>query len=305
MTAALTDWELMRVFLEVARSGSFVAAAEKLSSSQPTIGRKIDQLEAALEDQLLVRSNSGVQLTEPGRRVLQVAEKMELLTRSIGSDNARDRQLTGTIRAQGTDGMGGYWIPFMLSEFLEAHPRITFEANVNWTFGQPPNLSRREADIAVTYREPTDPDVCIITSGEHVFVPCAARAYAEKYGLPSTFEELLDHPLVIHEQYLVPIGPWARFAEGVRNHRRILLKSNSSVTHSRALLLGLGISFMPLGFRDREPDLVTFDLEGWSAHHPYWLIAHKQVKDLPAIRALINHFKATVFSGQPGSATRS
>jgi len=53
-------WELYRTFIEVARTGSLSAAARRLGLSQPTAGRHIEALEAALGLALFSRSPRGV-----------------------------------------------------------------------------------------------------------------------------------------------------------------------------------------------------------------------------------------------------
>ena len=60
MTQREPGWELFRTFLEVARDGSLSGAARKLALTQPTVGRHIDALEAALGLSLFSRSPQGL-----------------------------------------------------------------------------------------------------------------------------------------------------------------------------------------------------------------------------------------------------
>ena len=64
----LTDWDATHVFLEVARSGSFRAAAEKLRQSVNALRRKVDELEGRMGFALLLRRANGVALTEEGKK---------------------------------------------------------------------------------------------------------------------------------------------------------------------------------------------------------------------------------------------
>ncbi len=59
----LTDWEAAHVFLEVARSRSFRAAADKLRQSVSALRRKVDELEGRMGFALLLRRANGVALT--------------------------------------------------------------------------------------------------------------------------------------------------------------------------------------------------------------------------------------------------
>jgi DNA-binding transcriptional LysR family regulator len=62
------DWNLIRVFVAVGETGSLSAAARALGSSQPTVGRHIDELEQALGQTLFVRGKRGYELTEQALR---------------------------------------------------------------------------------------------------------------------------------------------------------------------------------------------------------------------------------------------
>jgi DNA-binding transcriptional LysR family regulator len=303
MAKQLADWTLMRFFLEVARAGSFAGARLPLGASQPTIGRRIDEFEAEVNTKVFIRTSQGVTLTPAGRRLFVVAEAVETLVRSVQVEATGEADLSGLVRCTVTDGIGGYWLPLMLEKFHEAHPHITLEVSV-CNSGVMPNLSRREADITVVYRPPTDPDVCVLAEDVAVGMPMASRSYIEKHGQPRTLEELLAHRYCAHDLHFAEVGPWARLAGLLKRHHQIVYRSNSSLAVCQAVRRGLGISYMPIGVMDREPDLVFFDLEGYAPQMPFWLVCHRDVKDIPSVRAMVNYIKDTLFGGMAGSLSR-
>src|SRR5713226_5554129 len=85
------DWEAIRLFLEVARRGSFRAAADALGVSINTLRRQIDELEQQLAVKLLTRHVDGVRTTAEGENILDAAKRME--SASFGIVRARDRTL--------------------------------------------------------------------------------------------------------------------------------------------------------------------------------------------------------------------
>lgn len=302
MRSQISDWNLLRIFLEVAREGSFSGATGRLCASQPTLGRKISDLERQLGQKVFVRTTHGLDLTVAGRRLLAVAEKMEVLARAAHTD-AADARFSGVIRCKVTDGIGGYWLPLMLEKFHETYPNITIDVTVCDSSSMP-DLSRREADITVVYQPPTDPDVCVLASAEAVGMPMASADYIRGHGQPATLTELLEHRFCAHELHFMQVEPWARLAAVLQNHRRIVYRSNSSLAVCQAVRRGLGISYMPVGVTDREPDLVFFDIDGYAPRMPFWLVCHRDVKDIPAIRVMINHIKESMFRGHAGSLSR-
>ena len=72
----LGDWDDVRVLLAIAEAGSLSEAARRLGVSQPTIGRRLKALEQAAGGALFDRLPNHVALTELGRTMLPVAQKM-------------------------------------------------------------------------------------------------------------------------------------------------------------------------------------------------------------------------------------
>ena len=62
------DIDLARTFLEIVRSGSFIAAGEKLHVTQTAVTARVRNLEGQLGCRLFVRNRSGATLTPDGER---------------------------------------------------------------------------------------------------------------------------------------------------------------------------------------------------------------------------------------------
>ena len=73
----MADWDLVRIFLEVARIGSFRAAAERLNMSANFLSKRISALENAYKATLMTRHVDGIRLTPEGLKVLEAAKRME------------------------------------------------------------------------------------------------------------------------------------------------------------------------------------------------------------------------------------
>ncbi|MBO3277671.1 LysR family transcriptional regulator [Pseudomonas schmalbachii] len=70
------DIELARTFLEIVRSGSFVAAAERLHVTQTTITARVQNLESQLDCRLFVRNRAGARLTADGELFVSYANQL-------------------------------------------------------------------------------------------------------------------------------------------------------------------------------------------------------------------------------------
>ncbi|MFH1516744.1 MAG: LysR family transcriptional regulator [Pseudomonadota bacterium] len=60
--------DAMRLFIRVADAGSFSKAASDLGLGQPTVSRRIQELEASLDATLFLRTTRSLSLTEAGDR---------------------------------------------------------------------------------------------------------------------------------------------------------------------------------------------------------------------------------------------
>lgn len=115
----------LRMFLAVARSGSFRSAANQLFVSQPTLSRAVARLEAHLETSVLERGPRGVVLTEAGEVLVEGARNVLDAAATLKRDVARPRSESITLGATATSARS-ILAPY-LSEWIPEHPdaRIT------------------------------------------------------------------------------------------------------------------------------------------------------------------------------------
>lgn len=289
---AITDWELLRVLLATARAGSFRRAAAVLGLTQPTIGKKIDRLEQEAGARLMIRTKAGISLTPSGKALCQIAEEMERLTA-----RALDYQ-TGGVRGRVTvatsDAMGAYWLPTHLQQFHRENQNITIDIKV-LNIGEEIDLSKREADIAVTYRFPTDMDVVVLRESILELVPICTSKFADEWGIPSSMADMRRFPVVAQSFHYHKFGGLRPWAEMLEDHPMVRYRTESSLISGLVTKSGIGISLQPIGVIDREPDVIVLDLDGYRCHMPYYLVSHKAVKDVPAVRAVVNCLLKSLF----------
>src|SRR5579871_1385320 len=119
------DWDNVRVFLAVARSGQFVGAAKKLRLDHATVSRRIAALEAAIGAKLIDRRTTGATLTSAGDRFLAAAEHMEsAFLHAQGEITGADLELVGDVRIGAPDGFSTYYLAHALRDFAERHPGV-------------------------------------------------------------------------------------------------------------------------------------------------------------------------------------
>jgi DNA-binding transcriptional LysR family regulator len=115
----------IEAFLEVARRQNLSKAAEALFVSQPTLTARLQSLEAALGEQLFVRTRRGMRLTEAGETFLPFAEHA---VRALADGRERLDELrhgmAGRLVLGAPPTVSTYALPALLARFSAAHPAV-------------------------------------------------------------------------------------------------------------------------------------------------------------------------------------
>lgn len=142
----------LRYFLEVARTGSIVAASEKLFVATSAISRKISNLEDALEVQLFERRPRGMVLSAAGEMLATHARRAALeADRAVADILALQGFHKGHVSLACTEGFALDFLPRLVIDFQAQYPGIHFSIDV----AGPAEVSERvrtgEVDIGLTF----------------------------------------------------------------------------------------------------------------------------------------------------------
>lgn len=148
----MDNWDDIRVFLAVARAESLSGAAPVLKMDPATLGRRIARLERSLGATLFVKSPQGYALTDLGERMRDRAAEAETqLSLAIDEGQGASAALTGQIRIGAPDGAANFLLPQVCAAIQAENPDLEVQV---LALPRVVNLSRREADMAVTVSPP-------------------------------------------------------------------------------------------------------------------------------------------------------
>jgi DNA-binding transcriptional LysR family regulator len=141
---------LLRVFVEVARLGSFTAAGTRLGYTQSAISRQISALEDEAGTPLFDRLPRGVRPTEPGRRLLPHAEAVLDRLEAARRELADLRELaTGRLRVGAFATADASLVPKAIAAFRAAYPAVVVTLTEAYTPGLARRLREGELDVAI------------------------------------------------------------------------------------------------------------------------------------------------------------
>lgn len=285
MSSGAPSWELYGTFLEVMRGGSLSAAARALRVAQPTVRRRIEELEEALGVVLFTRAPNGLVPTEAALATLPYAEAMastaEALTRAVSGPPHAER---GTVRVTTSEVVGVEVMPEVLARLRSTHPRIQIELALS---NRNEDLLRRDADVAVRMIAPTQGALLARRVGEVEVGLFATEAYLAAHRAPRSLSELRGHALIGSDRGRGV--PEALATAGLATSPRdYVLRTDNDVAQLAAVRAGMGIGAcqLPLARRSEAlcrvlPELV-FRLE-------VWVVMHEDLRHVRRVRVVFEH----------------
>ena len=269
------SWDDLRVFLCCAEEGSLRRASARLGLSASTMVRRIDRLERALRMRLFDRAPDGVVLTAEGRSVLGGAKRME-----IGSFDVLRAQLDATldrttVTISITEGLGSYWMMPQLVEFQRQHPTLIVAMRCAM---ESADVLRLEADIAIQFIKPTNPDLMVVRLGRMYAYPFASRGYLERYGTPHSADEMRQHRLIDQVAPQLDPSAWARHLGMDSVDDIVGLSTNASTAILYAVENGAGIGALPTYVAIVNRRIVPVDID---VIHPIdiWLTFRRDLRE--------------------------
>ncbi|WP_428156457.1 LysR family transcriptional regulator [Brevundimonas sp.] len=179
----------LAAFAEVAREGSFTAAARRLNVSPSALSQNLRMLEERLAVRLLNRSTRSISVTEAGRSLLaRIEPALADITQAVVSlDDDRD-QPAGEIRISISRLAARHFIEPHLGEFHRRYPKVRLELVID---DAPGDIIRQGCDVGVRLREVVpDSMIAVPVSPPMRLVVVGAPAYLAAHPAPKTPWEL-------------------------------------------------------------------------------------------------------------------
>jgi DNA-binding transcriptional LysR family regulator len=280
------DWTLLRSFLAVAETGSLSGAARVLRQSQPTLGRHIAEIEAALNLTLFTRTARGLALSVAGTALLPHAQAMQAAAQALSLAAAgRDADVSGTVRITASQVIATYVLPVMLADLRVREPLIQIELVPS---DATENLLFREADIAVRMYRPTQLDLITRHLVDLPIGLYAAKTYLDRVGRPTTPEAVLALDLIGFDRSDLMLRMLAGL--GITRVRTDFpVRCDDQVVYWNLVRAGCGIGGMQCGLGDADPALERVAPFITLPPLPVWLTAPEALRQTPRIRRVFDY----------------
>lgn len=287
------DWDKLRIFYNVAESGSFTKAANRLNIGQSAISRQIGTFEERLGVPLFYRHARGLLLTESGKLLFNTAREVFSDLAMAQARITEDLKMTeGVIRVAATVGFGVSWVAPRLHKFLTLYPDIHLTFKVS---DDPVNLNVHESDVAISSSITEDTDLIyreLLYRPLHIY---SSRDYLLKHGVPLKKEDLDHHHLVVFsDKDLLPFDDanWLLTCgtlPGIK--REPYLAINNLYGIARAVEEGGGIACLPPYVAQKCKKLVRILPEIDGPEVRFYFVYSFQLRDSQRISSLWTFLK--------------
>ncbi len=290
------NWDDLRFFLELARKGRLVSAAQRLHVDHTTVSRRISALEDGVGARLFDKSPQGYQLTEAGLRLLPYAEIVEAQSIAVIKDIAgKDAQLTGTVRLATTEAVGSQVVARHLPAFRQMHPGIELELIAET---RRLSLSKREADIAIALSRPDSGRLIAWKLGSYSLRLYAAPSYLKNAKPIQRAEDLTGHAFIGYIDDLLQM-PELRLIDTLVKEPNFVFRSSNMMAQYNACIEGVGIALLHAFMAENEPRLKPILSQSVEVTRDLWLVVHEDLRHVARVDAVCQFLTGLMKDIQP------
>ncbi|MFV3304064.1 LysR family transcriptional regulator [Pseudomonas sp. NY15181] len=266
------DWNDLRYFLELHRSGRLLTTAKRLGTTHATVARHIENIERDLGTQLFAQHTGGYQLTPAGQALLKHAEAMENTALLAQEEMSQAISPLGQIRIGVTEGLGTMFLAPRMGELMRRYPGLEVELVSVPRFV---SITNREADIAITLERPSADLVISRRLTRYRLSLFASPAYLASAPPLRDREDLSRHPWIGYVDDLL-FSQELLFHHSFCRHPQVVFRSTSVVAQQQAAHSGIGIAILPQYMGLNDPLLVPVLPEEF-IEREYWMCTRREL----------------------------
>jgi DNA-binding transcriptional LysR family regulator len=275
---AAANWDLFRLFCAVAETGSTSRAARELGMSQPTLSRRLKELERYIGAPLFFRNSSGVKLTQEGEDLRHSSAGLMAAFESFHRElHARVGERSSVVRISAPEGLTKYWLLPRVKRLHELNGRVCLE--ILSTIRQQA-VATSDLDLVIRMGDPGESELVGKKVGQVSFGLFASETYLAAHPAPRTLAELNEHDIIgMTADFPVLQGeragqmPLKTYFQAVAE-KQSRLRVAPVTAHFTAAVEGLGLAFLPVPFARAENLVRVLPQESVSMN--VWLLRRRE-----------------------------
>jgi DNA-binding transcriptional LysR family regulator len=274
------SWQDARIFLAVLDTKSFSGAAKALRLGQPTISRRVQQLEERFSVQLFVRGKHGAKPTLQAELLRLPAEQMARWAKEFQqSIEQGDHEISGKVTIAAPPGVAVEQLAPFSAILKKTHPDLTLEvlSSVDHI-----NLSRGSADLAIRMNAPTDPELVALYTCHLQTIVAGSSQYVARLKQPCSWQDLDWICWGGQYQHLAPRPLLEKSIPGFSP----TFSSDDYLTQKAATVAGMGVMMMYRAFGLEPKVLTEIELLKPLPMADFYLVCAKSTQHVPRVAAV-------------------
>ncbi|AIR88899.1 LysR family transcriptional regulator [Pseudomonas cremoricolorata] len=281
------DWNDLRFFLELQRSGRLLSAGRRLKTTHSTVARHIERIEASFGTALFIHHAQGFELTPAGQALLKHAEAMENVALLAQEEITQSITPLGKIRLGVTEGIGICFVTPRLGGLFECYPGLEVELVAVPRFV---SILNREAEISVHLERPNADLLITRKLTDYRLALYASPAYLDRAAPLHSRDDLIRHSWIgyvddlLFSQELLLLNSFCRAPN-------VVFRSTSVIAQQEAARAGLGIAVLPNYMAQHDP-LLRRVLPDEAIQRSYWICTRRELHKSVRLRVVWDYLLA-------------
>ncbi|EIK97515.1 LysR family transcriptional regulator [Pseudomonas sp. M47T1] len=275
------DWNDLRFFLELHRSGRLLTAAKRLNTTHSTVARHIESIEHSLGNALFVQHAQGYELTPAGQALLKHAEAMENVALLAQEEMTQPMMPLGKLRLGVTEGIGIMFLTPRLGGLFERYPGLEVELVAVPRFV---SILNREAEISIHLDRPSADLLITRKLTDYRLALYASPAYLKRAPVLNSRDDLAAHNWIGYVDDLL-FSQELLFLNSFCRAPNVVFRSTSVIAQQQAARAGLGIAVLPMYMAATDPQLVRV-VPGETIQRSYWMSTRRELHKSVRLRVV-------------------
>ena len=193
------DLNLLKTFSKVSELGSFTKAAASLKQPKSRVSRAISRLEEEVGVELIRRTTRQIALTTQGREFyLKIREQILKLEQEVELINEAKKEISGVLRITAPEDLGQSVLLDIIAKYNDLYPNVEVQTILTGDFL---DLTKDNIDLAFRVGKLEDSTLIQRSFKDVHFIAIASREYVQRFGIPSSLEDLQEHKLLTFRDF--------------------------------------------------------------------------------------------------------
>lgn len=276
------NWEDIKFFLALAKTGKLQRAAKLIKSNHTTVYRRIKNFEERFNVQLFESTSEGYLMTSAGEDLLRKVEGLEDRMNDIfGSIQGLDNTVKGRVTLTTTHSIAATVLPKILLKLNSQWPSLEIDLKVSNQFF---NLTNREADIAIRPSSDVPEHLIGRKVGQIDFGLFASKEYIRQFKTKKgLLKHLEDRNFIGLDNSLSHLKSCKWFNQMVSEDSQVLRVDNVNIM-GKMCAEGLGLAVLPTYYKKTFKNLELVLMPEEFIGSDLWILTHKSISKTPRIK---------------------